>query len=198
MTLTHNQILHREYLKSPVWKAKRLQALIHYGAICNRCGSHGTDVHHKTYARWGGDELIEDLEILCRQCHEAHHRVERAGRRSKRRRRKPKLHAKALFSYLSETQKKALLRQFGYETAGAFYATFISEESGKSLRKAAAKMLGVAGFDGIHKKDAHKGKLRKKKNAIISPEQRKELEHEAKILREKQEALKKKRIILEG
>ena len=30
-------------------------------------------VHHKTYVRFGGDELDSDLEVLCTYCHRAHH-----------------------------------------------------------------------------------------------------------------------------
>jgi hypothetical protein len=31
------------------------------------------DVHHKTYERFGGDERMDDLEVLCRFCHIKHH-----------------------------------------------------------------------------------------------------------------------------
>ena len=41
---------------------------------CESCGQRGDvlDVHHKTYERLGF-ELPEDLEVLCRTCHEVRH-----------------------------------------------------------------------------------------------------------------------------
>ena len=33
------------------------------------------DIHHMTYARFGGDELMEDLEFVCRPCHFEIHKV---------------------------------------------------------------------------------------------------------------------------
>src|SRR6185436_20336593 len=83
--LTDNQILHRQYLASPGWAAKRQEALSYYGTTCAACGKHGTDVHHKTYIRWGGQELMRDLQVRCRGCHEALHAAHRgAGRRSRK------------------------------------------------------------------------------------------------------------------
>ena len=69
--------LHREYIKSPVWKEFRKRALSHYGAICNRCGEHGTDVDHLHYDNWG-QEKLEDVQILCRPCHESPARERKA------------------------------------------------------------------------------------------------------------------------
>jgi 5-methylcytosine-specific restriction endonuclease McrA len=42
--------------------------------ICECCGMEGVafDVHHKTYERLG-NELIEDCEVLCEQCHDKLH-----------------------------------------------------------------------------------------------------------------------------
>jgi hypothetical protein len=62
MNLTDEQLIHRAYLASPLWAEKRIEALTFHGAICARCGSHGSDVHHKTYERTGGEELMTDLE----------------------------------------------------------------------------------------------------------------------------------------
>lgn len=108
-TLTNKQLIHREYLKSPLWLRKREEAMAHYGPICNRCGRHGTDVHHKTYDRVGGAEILTDLEILCRECHEAHHRVERV---SPKRSRNKGISRPALARYLTEVQREILQRRF--------------------------------------------------------------------------------------
>ncbi len=67
---------YKAYIQSAEWAVKRQQALKHYGRRCRACGAtQSLEVHHKTYARLGR-ELIEDLTILCRTCHEAVHRMD--------------------------------------------------------------------------------------------------------------------------
>jgi hypothetical protein len=39
---------------------------------CGKQGDNSLDVHHLTYERMG-DELDEDLAVMCRTCHEAEH-----------------------------------------------------------------------------------------------------------------------------
>jgi 5-methylcytosine-specific restriction endonuclease McrA len=42
---------------------------------CELCGKRvPLDVHHRTYDRYG-DELVDDLIALCRECHARHHNV---------------------------------------------------------------------------------------------------------------------------
>lgn len=62
------------YLETPTWRAKRNGALKNSWHRCERCdsGSH-LQVHHRTYERVGGDELPQDLEVLCAACHYKHH-----------------------------------------------------------------------------------------------------------------------------
>ena len=72
-----------EYLQSPVWAETRVSALEAAKWQCGRCGirdevhrarrGFGLDVHHRTYDRLGR-ELPEDLEVLCRGCHDRVHR----------------------------------------------------------------------------------------------------------------------------
>lgn len=89
-----------KYLRSAAWKAKRAAAILRAEGECERChefvahmerdvtfGSavgpirgpwrlidgREARVHHKTYARFGGNELPEALECLCRACHERLH-----------------------------------------------------------------------------------------------------------------------------
>lgn len=67
-----------EYINSQEWRRRRRAYLKKY-ALCNRCGMdndehrrvYGTalHVHHVSYARLGA-ELDEDLEALCKKCHE--------------------------------------------------------------------------------------------------------------------------------
>lgn len=125
MHLTDLQLLHREYLQSPVWKAKRLEALQHHGATCRRCGEPGNDVHHKTYARTGGSELMDDLEVLCRECHEAHHQFHRScGNRKK----DGSVSRLMLARYLTPHQWTTLQSQFSSKTIGELYVALIEGE----------------------------------------------------------------------
>lgn len=62
-----------EYLKTKWWRNKRKQRLEAADHRCERCGKvKQLQVHHKTYARIGC-EKHEDLEVLCRACHQAAH-----------------------------------------------------------------------------------------------------------------------------
>lgn len=59
------------YIKSPPWQrtAKKIKEM--RGYVCKRCDYAGWDVevHHLTYERLG-HELLSDLEVLCKPCHE--------------------------------------------------------------------------------------------------------------------------------
>ncbi len=62
------------YLQSPQWRHKRSIMLYRAGNRCERCGffsrnGHGLEVHHKTYEHLC-NEAWEDLEVLCKPCHE--------------------------------------------------------------------------------------------------------------------------------
>lgn len=64
---------YHQYLKSHEWRVKRSRALYLAGRKCCICKNEITlHVHHKTYDRLG-DELDEDLAVLCEQCHKAVH-----------------------------------------------------------------------------------------------------------------------------
>jgi len=142
--ITNRQAEYRAYLSTPVWKQKRMEALSHYGAICNRCGDHGTDVHHKTYDRVGGNEILSDLEILCRGCHVAHHRVEKIGKKRKKARRT--MHVKGVIAYMTKSQRAKLEAEHG----GSVY--IILYNAGRKYdraRDAAMKMLGINNIFGI-------------------------------------------------
>jgi hypothetical protein len=75
---------YREYISSDHWKRRRKDFLTHFPS-CNRCRLNRTlaliaydqdlHVHHRSYARVGA-ELDDDLEALCKRCHE----VETFGR----------------------------------------------------------------------------------------------------------------------
>lgn len=64
------EIPYYEYLETSAWKAKRRQKFRQAGYRCQICNSGGTlNVHHRTYERVG-NELLEDLVVLCRNCHD--------------------------------------------------------------------------------------------------------------------------------
>lgn len=156
--LTDKQLIHRQYLESPVWKAKRQEALEHYGCICGRCKKHGTDVHHKTYERVGGAELMEDLEVLCRLCHEAHHRVERATRSKSATKDPRRINRRAIFQYLTGPQKDKLIKDFRLEGRNDL-SLQLGHTQNNHLAITAAKMLG---FDSFYGKPAQKQKAKYK------------------------------------
>lgn len=70
------RVAYEFYLRSPEWRKRRDTALRLAGFRCQRCQSkRELQVHHKTYERLG-EELDDDLEALCRSCHEGHHHDE--------------------------------------------------------------------------------------------------------------------------
>lgn len=76
---------YKSYLQSSEWQEKRLEAIAYGGDACARCEmprwlaeiayDQDLHVHHLTYAN-RGNESMDDLEVLCRRCHE----VETFGR----------------------------------------------------------------------------------------------------------------------
>lgn len=175
MRLTDKQLIHRQYLSSPVWAAKRLEALKEYGPVCNRCGLHGTDVHHKTYVRTGGEERIEDLEILCRSCHEAHHRVERVSP-MRRRRRGKKLLGSAAFRYLTNGQKKAVCEEFGCFSCDLY--NILVERKSPRIERRVCEMLGLSGLYGKTTGEL-RSSIKSPRTESMSLAERKALEDEA-------------------
>lgn len=69
------------YLQSTHWRNLRAEKIREVGYRCEGCQTaydvwepgQSLDVHHKTYERLGF-ELLEDLEVLCRECHLTRHR----------------------------------------------------------------------------------------------------------------------------
>ena len=79
---------HRDYLLSKEWADIRNDIFQIRGRACERCGcEHSLQVHHLTYDNWMKEEP-EDLEILCKLCHEKEH--EKPKKRKKAKIRTPK------------------------------------------------------------------------------------------------------------
>ena len=53
---------------------RRAELIALRGGCCEACGTGARlTVHHVNYDRFGGDELVVDVEILCRRCHDVEH-----------------------------------------------------------------------------------------------------------------------------
>lgn len=64
-----------EYLKSKEWKAIRVKLFQLRGRKCEECdATRFLQIHHKTYIRLY-HEKMDDLQILCRECHKAEHNI---------------------------------------------------------------------------------------------------------------------------
>jgi len=69
------------YIKSEPWKMVREMCLIRAGFMCEKCGKMGKQiggrsilhVHHKTYERFGMEDM-DDLLVVCINCHKNIHR----------------------------------------------------------------------------------------------------------------------------
>ena len=65
--------LKAEYIKSKEWQKKKLLHLLFANYKCQVCGStNNLELHHITYERLTTEQL-EDLAILCRNCHQKIH-----------------------------------------------------------------------------------------------------------------------------
>lgn len=68
------RLFYKSYIHSIEWGRKRQQAFEYHGRVCNRCGAtRRLQVHHRNYHRIG-DEAMDDLEVLCEDCHRHEHR----------------------------------------------------------------------------------------------------------------------------
>jgi 5-methylcytosine-specific restriction endonuclease McrA len=70
----------RQYAQYKILRQKRL---VHAGFQCEKCAAKGSlHLHHLTYVRVG-NELLDDVQILCPSCHRKadteRHRLEKAG-----------------------------------------------------------------------------------------------------------------------
>lgn len=79
--LSLRYIPYEDYLKTEHWKQVRKYALAYARNRCQICNATGlVDVHHRSYEN-RGDERMEDVIVLCRDCHTTFHERLAAGRR---------------------------------------------------------------------------------------------------------------------
>ncbi len=63
-----------QYMRSEAWRDKRQEAFKHYGRRCEKCSTSSClVVHHSTYEHLF-NEKMEDLMVLCKDCHNQLHR----------------------------------------------------------------------------------------------------------------------------
>jgi hypothetical protein len=69
----HKRVQYRKYIKSQEWRTKAEEAKVSAGNRCQVCNRSRAEVqldaHHRTYERLG-NELPEDITVLCRECHQ--------------------------------------------------------------------------------------------------------------------------------
>lgn len=72
--MTHLTTEYHQYMRSEAWNEKRLERLRIDGYVCQDCyaDDRPLDVHHLKYENFG-DEDMDDLISLCRQCHDERH-----------------------------------------------------------------------------------------------------------------------------
>ncbi len=64
---------YQRYINSDLWRRVRLWKIGLVGGKCEKCSSDvNLQVHHLTYDRLGA-ERAEDLQVLCKPCHERAH-----------------------------------------------------------------------------------------------------------------------------
>jgi hypothetical protein len=80
---------YQQRIASAEWKRLKRELINQRGNNCERCGQGGgLHLHHRTYARLG-DELPEDVELLCHPCHmKADQERQQEGARARVRRRR--------------------------------------------------------------------------------------------------------------
>ena len=66
---------YREYLQSERWKFLSELAKENAGNRCQVCNSDGNlNVHHREYPQIWGEESLDFLTVLCKNCHGTFHR----------------------------------------------------------------------------------------------------------------------------
>jgi hypothetical protein len=60
---------YEEYLRHPRFLAVRAEAFKRAGGRCERCGAIATEPHHLRYPPWGEFDTVDDLLVVCHDCH---------------------------------------------------------------------------------------------------------------------------------
>lgn len=76
---------YQDYLQSPRWRELSREARVRAGNRCQLCNATGpNNVHHRSYERLGEGNEIDDLIVLCTECHKKFHEQGRIAAREQR------------------------------------------------------------------------------------------------------------------
>lgn len=120
----HNQ-LYEDFINSKEWGIIRGKLFNIRGKKCEMCGNEDDiQVHHVSYKRFGGNELMSDLCVLCKPCHMEIHGIS-GKRKAKNRKNQP-------------YYRRIAIRELGVKRSGGkgwvSLAKLIAEKKGKSTR----------------------------------------------------------------
>lgn len=114
------------FLQSTAWAIIKVDLFMLRGQQCEMCGrTTALQVHHLTYDRYGGNEVPEDLIILCGNCHMRIHglrsdrfpmsKTERkAARKERRAKRKEQVRMRKIRKHAKKQMLKARERHFAF------------------------------------------------------------------------------------
>ena len=75
---------YKRFIRSNEWQKIRERIIHDRRYKCEKCGfDKKLHVHHVTYIRFGGNELDEDLKLLCKKCHKKIHGYKNKKHKSK-------------------------------------------------------------------------------------------------------------------
>ncbi len=105
--IQRNRHRYRTFIASPEWTAIRSQAVLDAGGKCKQCGeTRRLEVHHNSYARFGGQEISSDLDVLCHWCHGQEHGKNKDVRKGISKKQRRRLHNMAT----AHRKKESLVR----------------------------------------------------------------------------------------
>ena len=83
-------VAYNQHINSAWWRSFRQKALDHHGRKCAKCGGGGRLVVHHIHYRTFGRESLEDVSVLCEDCHNVLHGGSPRGKGRAARRKKPR------------------------------------------------------------------------------------------------------------
>jgi hypothetical protein len=163
--LSQRQLEYQAYLSTEHWKNKRQEVLSIRGCKCEKCGEWGNEIHHLSYDNlW--KEPLNDLQVLCDDCHEATHRALKSlNKKDQYIHKKKKIHRRAIAAALSRKQKELIIKSF-YLTDEELYAYILysNDKNHYPIIKFASELLGFNGFHPKIVKQSRKNNIDPYKN----------------------------------
>lgn len=73
----------RKRRDNALYKKNRLPAYERAGGVCENCGAPAAEIHHITFRSHCGTSDLDNLIVLCRDCHERAHGPEAKAMRER-------------------------------------------------------------------------------------------------------------------